>query len=508
MVMPPRKKAKKKSRQKALGLKKKKSYAGLKAAERKEVERLSQEYMGFLDRARTERLAVRELVALAEKAGFQPLPTSVGLLNGEGNAPATAGGKGRKRGKGSPLAGRGYYYDFRGKALVLAVTGIEPLAAGTRMVASHLDSPRLDLKQSPVYQDKDSGTVMLRTHYYGGIKKYQWTNIPLSLHGIVVDRQGRRIEVNVGAGPGDPVLVVPDLLPHLSRVKQNRRRLEFGIRGEELQLLAGHEPLGGKAGEDAEEPLKLAVLKYLNDEYGLVEEDLTSAELSAVPAMGVRDVGLDRALIGGYGHDDKGCAFASYKALETVLKGKGAPERTALAVMYDKEEIGSDSPGAAQSVLLEGFIDALLAVTEPGAPSSAMRKCLEASVCLSADVKAGINPCFKGVQDPRNAAVLGGGVTITKYTGRGGKYSASDASAETVGAIRLLFNKGKVVWQATETGKVDEGGGGTVARFLAEKNMEVLDVGLPVLSMHSPFEVIAKSDLWMMEKACREFYNW
>jgi aspartyl aminopeptidase len=357
-------------------------------------------------------------------------------------------------------------------------------------VAAHIDSPRLDLKQNPVYEDTD--LVFLKTHYYGGIKKYQWLARPLALHGIVLKTDGGVVELRVGEDPGDPVFTVLDLLPHLARKVQMDKKVSEAFEGEKLNVLVGSLPLGDP---ETKERFKLFFLKFLEDRYDLREEDLVSAELEVVPAGPARDLGWDRSLVGAYGHDDRACA---YPALEAILETKD-PEHTCLALFYDKEEIGSDGNTSAKNCLLEEIVEFLL--ERQGLNPQLRRRVLMASRAISADVSGGIDPDYPEVHEKRNAAKLGYGVCLTKFTGHGGKYAANDAHAEYLAWLRRIFNEAGVIWQASHLGKVDEGGGGTIAKYLAVHGLEIIDSGPPLLSMHSPFEVASKADLYMTYKA-------
>ncbi len=443
----------------------------------KDRESICRRYMDFLTTAKTEREAHDGIVQLLEKNRFRFIPDIKRFQKGTG-----------------------IIVSNRGKALIAVRLGKRPPEEGFNIIASHLDSPRLDLKQKPLYEDEDTNLALFRTHYYGGLKKYHWTNIPLALHGVVETSKGL-ININLGEKPDDPVFTIPDLLPHIAN-DQERRRLMVGIRGEELRVLMGSIP-SKKAKKDTDDKVKLAVLDHLNRQYGMTEEDLVSAELTFVPAGPARDIGMDRSLIGSWGQDDKISSYLSIKALMDCKDNI----RPAMVVLYDKEEIGSDGPTGAKSSFLNNTVMDIMEALDPDVPYWKVRKSLERSKALSTDVKSAINPIFGGVQENTNAARLGYGITITKYTGRGGKGGANDASAEFVGEIRRLFNKAKIAWQPQETGKVDEGGGGTVAKFLALHNMDVLDSGVPLLSMHSIFEVSSKQDVFEAYRGYLAFFN-
>ena len=425
-------------------------------------------YMRYLNDARTEREAVREAVALAEKAGFREMTGDfAGIRPGEK-----------------------VYFVNRGKSLLLAVGGRRPLSEGAVIAAAHIDSPRLDLKQNPLYEDAE--LAYLRTHYYGGIKKYQWTAIPLELHGVVCLRSGESVDVVIGREDDDPQFVVTDLLPHLAADQMGKTGAKL-IEGEKLCLLAGSVPYAGE-GSDR---VKLAVLSLLNDRYGITEEDFISAELEVVPAFPVRELGLDRSMIGGYGQDDRVCAYAELAAiLETE-----APERTAVCILADKEEIGSEGVTGMQSAAFERFMERLIG----GACS--VQTCFSRSLCISADVTAAFDPLYAEVSEKQNCAKLNYGVGLCKFTGARGKSGANDAPAELVGYIRRLCNDNGVRWQMCELGKVDQGGGGTVAVYMAQRDIDTIDAGVPVLSMHAPFETTSKLDCYMTYKCVKAAYN-
>jgi len=436
-------------------------------ADKAAVEEYCKGYAEFLNNAKTEREAVREAVALAEKAGFKPF---------------SFGDK--------PVKGQGYYAVNRGKSLVLFIVGKEPIEKGVYISAAHIDSPRLDIKQRPLYESDGMG--FFKTHYYGGIKKYHWVATPLALHGTVVRADGTSVDVKIGEDDGDPVLYIDDLLPHLGR-DQMRKAASEVISGEQLNVLLGTEPVKGEGSE----LVKLNILRLLNEKYGITEADFLSAELCCVPAFKARDVGLDRSLIGGYGHDDRVCA---YPALTAILKEK-QPKHTVMVVLADKEEIGSEGTTGMKSRFAFDVISDLASAFK--ANENTVRA---NSKCISADVGAAFDPNFPEVYDKRNNCFLNHGVVVMKFTGAGGKSGSNDAGAEFCGYIRKVFDSGKVLWQTSELGKVDQGGGGTVAKFFAEKGIDVIDVGVPVLSMHSPYEVVSKIDVYMMERASTAFF--
>ncbi len=424
-------------------------------------------YKKFLDACKTEREAAAFVLDLAKKEGY---------VEFDPNATYKAGDK--------------VYYLNRSKAVILCTFGTESLAKGVKILASHIDSPRLDLKPNPLYEDAE--LALFKTHYYGGIKKYQWTAIPLALHGVIYRRDGSCVTVRLGDEAGEPQFVVTDLLPHLDK-KQAGKPLEEAILGENLNILVGSRPFGKDKGS---EMVKLNILKLLNDKYGITEADFLSAELEMVPAFNAADIGFDRSMIGSYGHDDRVCAYPSVYAAFDVA----APVYTSVTVITDKEETGSDGNTGLNSAYLKHFI-ADIAKTQ----GLCGRDVLRASECLSADVNAGLDPTYPSVHDRLNAAYINKGIVVTKYTGSRGKSSTNDAHAEFMSKIRTIFDNGKVVWQTGELGKVDEGGGGTVAKYVANLGVEVVDVGVPVLSMHAPFEVVSKLDVYMAYKGFKAF---
>ena len=422
-----------------------------------------EDYKAFLDKAKTEREAVIAAIEMAEAAGFVPF---------DANAPLKAGDK--------------VYYNNRGKALMLAVIGTRPIAEGVTIAAAHIDSPRLDLKPNPLYEDSE--LAYFDTHYYGGIKKYQWTTIPLSLHGVIIRADGSSVTVNIGEGENDPVFCITDLLPHLGREQMKRPANEI-VRGEDLNLLIGSRAFRH---DDESESVKLNILNILHEKYGIIETDFLSAELEIVPAFHAKDVGFDRSMIGAYGHDDRVCAYPAI----TALLACGTPAYTAVTILADKEEIGSAGNTGMKSAFLPYFIDDLAAAFgEKG------HHVLSKSICLSADVNAALDPIYPDVMVRSNAAQINYGVCITKYTGGGGKSGTSDASAEYMGLVRRLLDGNKVLWQVGELGKVDAGGGGTVAQYIADLDVDTVDMGVPVLCMHAPYEIVSKIDVYMAHKA-------
>jgi len=390
------------------------------------------------------------------------------------------------------MAGEKFYSINRNKSIILATMGKKPLSEGVKIVAAHIDSPRLDLKQVPVYEDSE--IAYLKTHYYGGIKKYQWPTIPLALYGTIIKSDGSSVDVSIGDKENDPVFYVSDILPHLGQ-NQSKKPLGEAIDGESLNIIVGSLPFKD---DKVSEKVKLNLLNILFEKYNIVEADFLSAELEAVPAFFSRDIGFDRSLIGAYGHDDRVCAYPAFMATLACDR----PEYTTVTILTDKEETGSDGNTGLNSNYLEYFI-ADLAATQ----SLEGRDVLSKSECLSADVNAAFDPNFADVFERKNASFLNYGVVVTKYTGARGKSGTSDASAEFTGKIRNLFDKDKIVWQTGELGKVDIGGGGTVAMYIAGLNVDVIDVGVPVLAMHSPYEVVSKLDVFMSFKAFSSFLN-
>ncbi|MCF8032639.1 MAG: aminopeptidase [Desulfarculaceae bacterium] len=441
-------------------------------AQRKEIMKLGERYKDFLDAAKTERMAVKTILARARGKGFKMYKPGL---------------------KAKRLA-----FNYKGKVVALAVLGRRSPVQGMRLLGSHIDAPRLDLKMNPLYEDQEM--VFLKTHYYGGIKKYQWLARPLAIHGVVCTSDGKSVEVHIGDADDDPVFTVLDLLPHLSRKVQESKKLADAVEAERMNLLIGTLPLDMDGGK---ERVKLAVLKLLNDKYGFNQADLVSAELELVPAGRARDVGLDRSLVGGYGQDDRASAFA---ALEAVL-AVNDPAMTCVAVFVDKEEVGSDGATGAQSRFLEHLTASLLEAAGDTASYRQVFRGLAASQMLSADVNAAFDPDYPEVHDRRNAAYLGYGVCLTKYTGHGGKYGASDADAEYVAWLRKVWDDAKVTWQAAGMGRVDQGGGGTIAKHMAVYGMDIIDVGPSMLAMHSPFEVSAKADMLSAVMAYQAFYQ-
>ncbi len=437
---------------------------------KKEIFDYAEGYKTFLDEGKTERESCNVTIEMAKKHGFSEYHFGDKLKAGDKK-----------------------YFVNRGKSIALFKIGSNNLEEnGIRLVASHIDAPRIDLKQVPLYED--SGMCFFKTHYYGGIKKYQWTAIPLALHGSVVLLDGTKVDVCVGEKTDDPVFCITDLLPHLGREQMNQPVNKM-IEAEQLNVL-----VGGVPHEDSEVNgrVKLAVLKILNEKYGMKEEDFLSSELCVVPAFSARDVGFDRAFVGAYGHDDRVCA---YPALTSILESDS--EQTVMSLLVDKEEIGSEGTTGMQCQIYEDLLEEIC--IELGAN---FRKVRGASKCLSADVTAGFDPSYANVYEKMNAAIISCGTCMNKFTGSGGKSSSSDASAEFVGEIRKAFAKDNVFWQMAELGKVDIGGGGTIAKYIAKLNIDTVDLGVPVLSMHAPYEIISKADLYSNHKAFLSFFKY
>jgi len=436
-------------------------------AEKKEAGAYASSYMKFLDAGKTERECVACAVEAAEKAGFVPFVPGTELKPGDR-----------------------IYSVNRGKSMTLAVIGKQDLSHGCNIAGAHIDSPRLDLKQLPFYEDGEM--AMLKTHYYGGIKKYQWVTIPLALHGVAVRADGTAVPVTIGEDDSDPVFMITDLLPHLAADQIKKTAADL-FTGENLNVFLGSTPL-----PEGDDRFKAKALELLHEKYGLCEEDFISAEICAVPAMKARYLGLDRSMIASYGHDDRSCAWAELMAICHIQ----APERTAVCILTDKEEVGSDGVTGSQSTAFEFFMQDLC-----DAQGVSLRRCFEQSFCLSADVCNAFDPNFPEVSEKRNNAKCNYGVGILKFTGARGKSGSNDASAETVGTVRRIFADAGVTWQMAELGKVDQGGGGTIAKFMANRNIETIDAGVPVLSMHAPYEAVSVYDCYMTYKAVKAVYE-
>jgi aspartyl aminopeptidase len=444
------------------------AWDNLHAKDKAKTEAFSNEYKRFVSQAKTEREVIRSIETTAQRNGFRDI------------------GKNNKQ----------ICVSRHGKCFAMAVMGKVPMNQRMHIIAVHVDAPRLDLKPNPLFEDVD--LTMLKTHYYGGIRKYQWLARPMAIHGIVIKKNGAPFEFVLGENENDPVFTIPDLLPHLARKVQGNKKISNGFEGEKLNLIIGNTPFGDDRLKDR---FKTYILKYLYDRFEMLESDFISAELEIVPAGPARDVGLDSSMIGGYAHDDRSCTFCALEAIRNLKN----PHHSAMVLFYDKEEIGSDGHTGAKSLLLEHFVRELAYATNEKADERFVYNALLNARALSGDVNAGLDPNFQEVHEKLNAAMLGRGVSLMKYTGSGGKYGTSDARAEYIGWLRRLFHDNNISWQTGEIGKVDEGGGGTIAKYLAEYGMDIIDCGPPILSMHSPFELISKVDLYMTFRAYRTF---
>lgn len=439
-------------------------------AQIKEADEFCEGYKAFLDNAKTEREATSYAVQLAEKAGFNKFEVDKAYKPGEK-----------------------IYYVNKKKSVIAAVIGKEGVKNGVQIAVAHIDSPRLDIKPNPLYEAND--LAMFKTHYYGGIKKYQWTAMPLSLHGKIVKKDETSVDVKIGEDENDPVFCVTDLLPHLAK-EQVAKPMHKAIDAENLNILVGSRPFKAEKGAEL---VKLNIMKILNEKYGVVESDFLSAELEMVPAFKAKDVGLDRSMVGAYGHDDRVCAYPSLMA---VLDYNGVPQNTVMTVLADKEETGSDGNTGMKSAFFMYFVADLAKMDNVDYKHVLMK-----SQCLSADVNAAFDPAYSAVYDPANSCYINNGVVITKYTGSGGKFGTSDASAEFMGYVRNFLEKNKILWQTGELGKVDIGGGGTIAKYIANLGVDVVDLGVPVLSMHAPFEIVSKIDVFMAYRAVTAFFD-
>ena len=455
-------------RREALCYAPKNGYDRLTAEDEAALQRYCEDYKRFLDAGKTERECVSEAIRQAEAKGFRPFVRGMELKSGDK-----------------------IYRSNRGKSLMLAVVGSRPLSEGVNIGAAHIDSPRLDLKPNPLYEDSE--LAYFKTHYYGGLRKYQWVTIPLELHGVVARKDGSVVEVAIGGRPGDPLFTINDLLPHLG-VEQSKKPLSEAIPAETLNILVGSRPFRDDEGA---ERVKLAVLDLLHQKYGITEEDFISAELEVVPAFRAVDIGFDRSLIGAYGHDDRVCAYAEFAALLELE----IPSRTAVCILADKEEIGSEGVSGMQSAAFDTFMSDLC-----DSQKVPLKTCYEKSFCLSADVTAAYDPNYADVYEKRNSARHNYSMGLCKYTGARGKSGASDASAEVVAYVRRILDEAGVFWQMAELGKVDAGGGGTVACFMANRDIDTLDAGVPVLAMHAPFETVSKLDCYMTYKGMKAVY--
>ena len=437
------------------------------------IMKFSDEYIYFLNKGKTERECTAFAKKMLDENGFKCICEYQTLKPGDK-----------------------VYYINRDKSVYAAIIGKEKLENGVNVIGAHIDSPRLDLKPNPIYED--GGFAYFKTHYYGGIKKYQWTAIPLALHGVIVKTNGERIDVNIGEHEEDQIFTITDLLPHLAQ-EQMERKLKEGVKGEDLNLLIGSIPYNDK---EVSEKVKLNILSILNRKYGIVEADFLSSELEIVPAFKARSLGFDSSMVAGYGQDDRVCAYTSIRALLDIHE----PEKTAVCILSDKEEIGSVGNTGMESLVFDYFISELLNKTGENRPDL-IRKVFCNSRMLSSDVDAGFDPIYASVSDTKNAGYLGKGIALVKYTGARGKSGASDANAEFVAEVRNMLETNKIPYQITELGKVDIGGGGTIAYILANKGVDVIDCGVPVLSMHAPYEVTSKFDIYCAYETYRAFWN-
>ncbi len=444
-------------------------YDNLSAAEEKKMNAYCRDYMNFLDAGKTERLCVNACIKLAEKKGFKEYKAGMKLE-----------------------AGDKVYFNNRGKGIMLAVIGTEGLEKGINLTAAHTDAPRLDLKPLPLYEDGE--IAYFKTHHYGGIRKYQWLARTLEIYGVVMLADRTEVEVNIGADEGDPQFIIEDLLPHLGKAS-DKEPLNTAVKSELLNIVVGSRPIGEKGESDR---VKLGILKLLNEKYGLVEEDFISAELEVVPAGKAKEIGFDRSLIAAYGHDDRVCAYAELAGLFDAKKLK----KTGVCIFADKEEIGSMGVSGMQSQAFEWFIGDLCK-----GQGVDIRDCFANSFCVSADVTAAYDPNYAEAFEVRNDAKINHGVSFCKYTGHGGKSGASDAAAEIVGKLRCIMQKNNVVWQMAQMGKNDQGGGGTVALYMANRNIDTIDAGVPVLSMHAPYETVSKFDCYMTYKCMKSVFE-
>lgn len=458
----------------SLAYKNENAYLKMTDKEKEEMYALCDSYRVFLDKGKTERECVKEAIKIAESSGFKNIECVKSLK-----------------------AGDKVYFVNRNKNILMAVIGTSDIREGINIVGAHIDSPRLDLKQNPLYESTDM--ALLKTHYYGGVKKYQWPTTPLAIHGVIYNTLGEKIEITIGEEEDDPVFVITDLLPHLAKDQMSKKMTE-GIEGESLNVLIGGMPIEA---EDVKEKVKFSILKLLNSRYKINEKSFISAEIEIVPAQKAKNVGLDESFVGAYGQDDRVCAYTTIRAISEL----DAPKHTAVAILVDKEEIGSNGNTGAKSAFMTMAIAQLIEKVNGSCSLTDLNKTIEKSLCMSSDVSAAVDPNYPGVNEPNNASYAGYGVSIMKYTGSRGKYDSSDASAEFVHQIGKIMDDDGVIWQTGELGKVDQGGGGTIAQYVAELNMDVIDCGVPVLSMHSPFEVVAKSDVYMAYRAYRAFYK-
>ena len=456
-------------RREALLYQPKNGYDRLSAQDEADMKSYCEDYKKFLDAGKTERECVTEAVRLAEAKGFKPFTRGMAVNPGDK-----------------------LYRINRGKALMLAVVGTRPLSEGVNIGAAHIDSPRLDLKPNPLYEDAE--LAFFKTHYYGGIRKYQWGTTPLAMHGVVIKKNGESVKISIGEQDGDPVFCVSDLLPHLA-AKQNERKLSEGLKGEELNVIIGSVPF---VDDSVKEPVKLMALKLLHEKYGITEADFYRAEIEMVPAQKAVDVGLDRSMIGAYGQDDRICA---YTAMMAEIQAK-TPEYTTVTALVDKEEIGSEGNTGMNSDFLKHYLERLAQMQ-----GADVKDLCQHTLCLSSDVNAAYDPTFGDVFEANNSCYINKGCVLTKYTGARGKSASNDASAETMAKVIGIMEENGVYWQAGELGAVDQGGGGTIAKYVAHMDIDVVDLGVPILSMHAPFELSSKLDVYNTYKAFCAFYK-
>ena len=453
--------------------KRKQGWTDASESEKEEIFKISEKYMEYLNKAKTEREFIKQAKKLADENGFKDIMEFSNLK-----------------------AGDKIYFINREKSMYLAIIGEESIENGMHIIGSHVDSPRLDLKPNPL--SEDTGLAYFKTHYYGGIKKYQWTTIPLSIHGVIVKTNGEKIKVSIGEEENEPIFTITDLLPHLAQ-EQMEKKLKNGIEGEDLKILVGSMPYSN---EKTPESVKLNILNILNKKYGITEDDLSSSELEVVPAFKARSLGLDSSMVAAYGQDDKVCAYTSLAAMMTLENVKN----TAVCILSDKEEIGSMGNTGMESHMFDFFISEILNKLNVNRPNL-LDKVFCFSKMLSSDVDAGFDPIYASVSDKQNAGLIGSGISLNKYTGSRGKSGASDANAEYVAWVRNILEKNGIKYQVAELGKVDVGGGGTIAYILANKGVDVIDCGVPVLSMHAPYEVTSKFDIYSAYKTYQTFWK-
>ena len=456
-----------------LSYERKNAYLKMTESEKKEMNELCDGYRVFLDSGKTERECVKEAVKMAKASGFLELDSVDSLKPGDK-----------------------VYKINREKNIFMAVIGTDDICNGVNIAGAHIDSPRLDLKQNPLYESMDM--ALLKTHYYGGIKKYQWPTVPLAIHGVIYDTDGNKRDIVIGEKEDDPVFVITDLLPHLAKDQMSKKMID-GVEGENLNVLIGGMPIDA---EEVNEKVKFSILKLLNQRYGITEKSFISAEIEIVPAQKAKNVGLDESFVGAYGQDDRVCAYTTLRGILDVEM----PKTTSVAILVDKEEIGSCGNTGAQSAFMMMAITELIEKVNGKCSLTDLNKTIAASACMSSDVSAASDPNFPSVVEANNACYAGYGVALMKYTGARGKSETSDANAEFVYEIGKVMDENGVIWQTGELGKVDQGGGGTIAQYVANLNMNVIDCGVPVLSMHSPFEIVAKSDVYMAYRAYKAFY--